>query len=341
MVFLEYHLEFQTEISNDGSYMQKIHWGILSTAHIAQQRLIPAIHNSDSGELHGVASRDLQKATRYAKENGIPRAYGSYEELLADPGIDAIYCPLPTGMHHDWCMKALKERKPVLCEKPITVYRKDAEKVFAAFEKADVLISEAYMYLFHPLNHKVRELVQSGRIGGLRSIQATFNVSTPRTDIRFNKELGGGALLDLGCYCIGISRFITGTEPVEVKSLSHIGGESHVDESFVGCLEFPGHVLGVFSCSLTTHFECNYEVYGSAGRIRVSRGGMIAWPGESFDIEVWSGEEFERISIPDTDHYKLLVEAFNQALLTGQKEVVAHQESLNNLDVMDRLRGIR
>ena len=320
--------------------MKKIRWGILSTAHIAQQRMIPAIVKSASGELGAVASRDLEKASRYAEENDIPQSYGSYEELLADPKIDAVYCPLPTGMHYDWCMKALEARKPLLCEKPITVYREEAERVFATFEQAEVLISEAYMYLYHPLNHKVRELVQSGRIGELRSIQSTFNVSIPRTDIRFSKPLGGGSLLDLGCYCVGISRFLTGAEPLEVKSLARIGPESQVDESFAGCLRFPGDVLAVFSCGLTTHFECNYEVYGSKGRMRVSRAGMIAWPGEAFDIEVWSEDDFERITIPDTDHYELLVEAFNQALLTGGKEVVPHQESLNNLRVMDQLRGI-
>ena len=321
--------------------MKTIRWGILSTAHIAELRMIPAIVKSASGELGAVASRDLEKASRYAEVNAIPKAYGSYEELLEDPAIDAIYCPLPTGMHYDWCMRALDARKPILCEKPITIHRNEAEQVFAAFEKADLLISEAYMYLFHPINRKVRELVQSGRIGDLRSIESTFNVSLPRTDIRFDRMLGGGALLDLGCYCVGISRFLIGTEPVDVKALSHIGSTSQVDESFVGCMKFPGEVMSVFSCSLTTHFKCNYEAYGSEGRIRVGRAGMIAWPGEDFDIEVWSGDDFERITIPDTDHYELLVEAFNQALLKGEKEVISHRESLNNLAVLDRLRGIR
>ena len=341
MEFFEYPLVFSNHKTEDPYPMKTIRWGILSTAHIAEQRMIPAIVKSASGELGAVASRDLAKASRYAEANGIPKAYGSYEELLADPTIDAIYCPLPTGMHYDWCMRALEAGKPMLCEKPITIHRNEAEQVYAAFRKADLLISEAYMYLYHPVNRKVRELVQSGRVGELRSIESTFNVSLPKTDIRFDRLLGGGALLDLGCYCVGISRFITGTEPVDVKSLSHIGSESQVDETFVGCMKFPENVLAVFSCSHTTHFECNYEIYGSNGRIRVARAGMIPWPGEDFDIEVWSGDDFERITIPDTDHYALLAESFNQALLKGEKEVVSHQESLNNLAVLDRLRGIR
>lgn len=317
---------------------KKIRWGILGTANIAQQRLIPGIKKTASGEVAAIASRDLAKATAFAKENEIPKAYGSYEELLKDPDVDAIYCPLPTGMHQEWGIKCLEAKKPLLCEKPITVKSSEARELFEAFEKADLLISEAYMYLYHPLNHKVRELVQSGKIGELRSIESTFNVGLDRSDIRFNHLLGGGSILDLGCYCVGISRFIAGAEPDEVKSIAFMGEESQVDEIRVGCLKFPRNVLATFSCSLTSHFECRYEVYGSKGRIRVQRGGMIVWPGESFDIELWSGDDFERISIPDTDHYALMVEDFNQALFSGRKHVVSHEESLNNLKVLDLLR---
>ena len=179
-------------------------------------------------------------------KHNIPNSFGSYDELLASPEIDAIYCPLPTGMHKEWCLKSAAAGKPMLCEKPISTNRADAAEVFKAFDKANLLVSEAYMYLFHPRNRKVKELVDSGAIGKLRSIESTFNVQIPRTDIRYNSELGGGALLDLGCYCVGISRYIAGQEPSEVVSLAHVAEVSKVDETFVGCLNFLRMCLRLF-----------------------------------------------------------------------------------------------
>ncbi|MEQ9824890.1 MAG: Gfo/Idh/MocA family oxidoreductase [Puniceicoccaceae bacterium] len=318
---------------------KKIRWGIMSTAQIGENRLIPAIRKSATGEVVAVASRDLAKATEFARKLDIPQAFGSYEALLACPDVDAIYCPLPTGMHKEWCLKSAAAGKPMLCEKPLCVNREDAETVFRAFDAAGLLISEAYMYLFHPRNQRVRELVQSGAIGQLRSIEATFHVALPRSDIRYRPELGGGAVLDLGCYCVGIARLIAGCEPTQVKALAHIGSESGVDETFVGCLEFPEQVFATFACSMTTAFDCRYTVYGTDGMLRIGRGGMIAWPGESFEIEIIKGDEREVVVIEDCDHYALLVEAFNQAMLKGEKQVVPHAESLANLDVLDRLRA--
>ena len=319
--------------------MSKVKWGIMSTAQIGENRVIPGIRDSASGEVVAVASRSLEKASEFAHRLAIPIAYGSYEELLASDEIDAIYCPLPTGMHKEWALKAAMAGKPLLCEKPICTNRKDAAEVFEAFEAANLLISEAYMYLFHPRNKQVRDMVNRGEIGELRSIETTFNVSIPRSDIRYSKALGGGALLDLGCYCVGISRFVTGAEPLHVKALASIGAESGVDETMVGSLEFPNHVFSTFSCSMTTAMDCRYTVYGSEGFIRVGYGGMIPWPGETYTIELVKGGSTEVLQIPDADHYSLMVEAFNKALLEGQKQVVPHSESLANLAVLDRLRA--
>jgi len=319
--------------------MSKIRWGIMSTAQIGANRVIPAIRKSLSGDVYAVASRDAGKAAMFAKEHEIPVSFGSYEELLACPEVDAVYCPLPTGMHKEWCLKSAAAGKPMLCEKPLCVNKSDADEVFAAFEKAKLLISEAYMYLFHPRNQKVRSLVESGVIGQLKSIESTFNVSIPRTDIRYSKELGGGSILDLGCYCVGISRYIAGSEPVLVKALTHIGELSKVDETMIGCLQFPDEVFATFSCSMTTVFDCRYTVYGSEGLIRVGRGGMIPWPGESFSAELVRGDKTELIEFEESDHYSLMVESFNQALIKGDTEVVPHAESLANLDVLDRLRS--
>jgi xylose dehydrogenase (NAD/NADP) len=165
-----------------------IRWGILSTAHIADLRLVPAVAKSSNGFVHCVASRDVEKAKTFASKHSIPKFYGSYDELLEDPEVDAIYCPLPTGMHKEWAMRCLEAGKPLLCEKPITENAAEAREVFRAFEDAGVLISEAYMYRYHPLNHKVKELIRDGAIGEIRSMRSIFNVDLPRTDIRLTQS---------------------------------------------------------------------------------------------------------------------------------------------------------
>lgn len=315
-----------------------VRWGVLSTAKIAEDRMIPAIKKT-SGTVYAVASRDEKKGEAFAEANGIERIYGSYGELIGSSEVDAIYCPLPTGMHKEWALKCAEVEKPLLCEKPLTVHRDEAVEVFEAFEKTNTLISEAYMYLYHPLHKKVMELIAEGRIGELRSIRSNFNINIPRTNIRYDRKLGGGALLDLGCYCVGISRMIAGSEPEEIHGVGNYG-KTDVDETFAGCLKFPSGVLATFCCALESFFDCSYEVFGTEGRIRVAEGGMVVWPDESFDIECWHGEEEEILTIPPEDHYRLLVEDFHQTMNEKGKEVVPHSESLNNLKVMDVLRGV-
>jgi len=309
-------------------FMKKtIKWGILSTAKIAKDHMINAIRESSMGEVYAVASRDAGKAAAFASETGIPHVHASYEALLADPAVDAIYLPLPVSLHRKWSLRCLEAGKPVLCEKPLCANASEAREVLEAFEHAGVLISEGYMYRHNPLNHKVRELINSGSIGELRMILSTFNISLPPEDIRFKPEMGGGALLDLGCYCVGISRFLTGEEPVEIQGCFAIGKTSGVDESAIGNLRFPGGALASFVCSLKSAFEISYQIFGSEGRILVERGAMVAWPGEAFTIKVWKGEQYEEIVMPPFNHYTAQIEAFQQALLEGKTEATPHAES--------------
>jgi len=316
-----------------------VQWGILSTANIGREHLINAIRESVDGEVAAVASRDADKARAFAEEMNIPRALDSYEALLADPAIDAIYIPLPISMHREWSLRCLEAGKPVLCEKPLCANEKDAREVLEAFHQAGVLISEGYMYLHNPLHHRVRELIRSGAIGELRFIQSTFNISLPKDDIRFRPEMGGGALLDLGCYCVGISRFLTGEEPLESHGSFAIGKDSGVDESATGIMKFPGGALATFACSMVSAFDISYQVFGSTGRILVDKGGMVAWPGETFSIKLWKGDDYEEISLPPFNHYTAQVDAFNQTLLEGKLQATPHEESLANLRTMDALRA--
>jgi len=315
-----------------------IRWGILSTANIAREHMVNAIRESECGELYAVASRDLEKARKFAAETDIPNVHGSYEALLADPHVDAIYIPLPVSMHHEWSLRCLEAGKPVLCEKPICANEADASDVFDAFKKQGVLISEGYMYRYNPLHQRVKQIIDSGDIGDLQMILSTFNINLPREDIRFRPEMGGGALLDLGCYCVGISRLLAGEEPVNCRGSFNIGKSSGVDETLTGTLGFSRGAVAAFGCSLTSAFDISYQVFGSAGRVLIDKGAMVAWPGESFTIKLWKGDDYEEISMPPFNHYTAQIDAFNSALGNGDLEAVPHEESLANLRVMDALR---
>ena len=319
---------------------KKIRWGILSTAKIAQSSLIPAIRQSSNGEVVAIASRDLVKAREVAGRLEIPKVYGSYEELLQDPEIDAIYNPLPVAMHAEWSLRCAEAGKPTLCEKPLAANSLEARRMKAGFSKRKLQLGEAIMYHFHPLTRQAVELVRSGVIGTVRSIHTTFHVNSGEGDIRFQKALGGGGLLDVGCYCVSIMRLLAGEEPDRVTAFNNVGSKSEVDETFQGLLHFPSGILGNFCCSLRTAFDCNYEISGSKGRILVDTGAMCAWPGGEFKIKVWSELEpsgYREIIVPPANSYVLLVEDFADALLSKRPLTVPLSESIRNQQVLDRL----
>src|ERR1700742_1884677 len=198
----------------------KVRWGVLSTAGIAVKKVLPAMQKGEWSDVTAIASRDRHKAEDVARKLGIPKAYGSYEELLADPAIEAIYNPLPNQLHVPWCIKAAEAGKHVLCEKPISMTVAEARSLLAVQQRTGVLIGEAFMVRTHPQWLRARELVTSGRIGSLRSIQGFFSYfNTDPKNIRNIPEFGGGALMDIGCYPINTSRFLFGEEPLRVSSL--------------------------------------------------------------------------------------------------------------------------
>jgi xylose dehydrogenase (NAD/NADP) len=227
-----------------------VRWGILSTANI-NCKLIPGAHASPKVELVGVASRDRARAEEFARRYEIERAYRSYEELLADPEIEAVYVPLPNSLHVDWSIRALEAGKHVLCEKPLTRHPGEAARAFDAAGRAERLLSEAFMYRHHPQISRLLALVADGAIGELRMVRSSFSYSLyDRENIRLCTELDGGALMDVGCYCVSASRLLAG-EPLTASAQAWFG-PSGTDWTLAATLRFPGEVIALFDCATAT-----------------------------------------------------------------------------------------
>lgn len=309
-----------------------IRWGILSTAQIARNAMIPGIRAA-GGEVIAAASRGLEKAKVFAGELDIPKAYGRYEDLLADPDIDAVYNPLPVSLHAEWSIKAAEAGKPVLCEKPLALNSAEAQEMIQAFAGRNLLLSEALMYKYHALTRKAHALIKEGAIGRLVMLNSQFNAPTPEGDIRRSSETGGGAMLDLGCYCLSIQRLLAGEEPSRITAAGFF--ENGVDINLSGSLRFPSGITGHFGCSIDAAFDCSYEACGTEGRILIDRGGMCAWPGEAFKIKYWHGADYEEIETPATNHYQLLVEDFQAALLHGKPMDITLGDTLANMKCIE------
>ncbi|MBN1428638.1 MAG: Gfo/Idh/MocA family oxidoreductase [Anaerolineae bacterium] len=319
--------------------MDKIRWGILSTANIGRQRVIPAIQHSNNGMVAAIASRGIKRAQAVAREMDIPRAYGSYEELLADPDIDAIYNPLPNHLHAPWSIKAAEAGKPTLCEKPFAGDAAEAQEMVDVFKSRNILLAEAFMYRFHPRTQRAKQLVDEGVVGKVKLMQASFSflMSPDRRagDVRMKKEMAGGALMDVGCYCVNVIRLMLGEEPERVTA-SAVWADSGVDMNMVGTLKFPSGALAHFGCGFDAVPDSNYEILGDEGQILVESG-FVATANAEQVIHVWRGDKHEVITIPGVDHYQLMVEDFADALISGRPPRFDPQDAAENMRVLDRL----
>jgi predicted dehydrogenase len=316
----------------------KIRWGILGAASIALRRFVPAVQASRNGEVIAVASRTLEKAQTFAGERNLPKAYGSYEELIADPDIDAIYNPLPNSEHAEWSIRCAEAGKPVLCEKPLARDAAEAQKMVDAFTARNILFAEGFMYRFHPQTVRVKEMVDSGAVGDLTSLSAAFTFHIRSEDnIRLNKELAGGGLMDVGCYCVNVMRLMTGEEPQLAAALAH-DGNTGVDEQFAGALLFPSGAVGHFDCGIRTFRSHTYELRGTGGRILVERGFTMEAT-DSHIIRWWHGERYEEITTPPANHYTLMAEDFADALLEGRPPRYPAADAVANMRVLDQLRA--
>lgn len=317
--------------------VDKVRWGVISTANIGQGRVIPAIQDSSNGVVAAVASRNREQARAFASEMGIDRAYGSYEELLADPELDAIYIPLPNSLHAEWSIKCAEAGKPTLCEKPLASDAAEAQTMVDAFAERGILFAEAFMYRFHPQTQKVKALVDSGAIGQITVMTAAFSFAVgDEANIRLSKPLAGGSVMDVGCYCINVMRLMTGEEPHSAHAYARIGEQTQVDETMAGILEFPSGAIGHFDSSLRSGGAHTYEIRGTEGRIRVPAGFVMAADQET-SIEMWQGSAHSKITIPPANSYTIMVEDFADALINSRPPNYAPQDGVDNMKVIDRL----
>jgi D-xylose 1-dehydrogenase (NADP+, D-xylono-1,5-lactone-forming) len=311
--------------------MKPVTWGILSTAHI-NRLLIPPAHASDKIELAAVASRDRGRAEAYAREWEIPSAYGSYEELLADPAIEAVYISLPNTLHCEWSIRALEAGKHVLCEKPFSRHPDEVSAVFDVAEREGRLVSEAFMYRHNPQTARLASLVADGAIGELRLVRSAFGYSLyDATNIRLRPEVDGGSLMDVGCYCVSGSRLLGG-EPESVFGAAWIG-ESGTDWVFAGTLRFPGNVLGVFDCGTAMTDRDELEAIGSEGSLFLDD----PWHCRHPVIELRREGSVERIELDPVNSYGLELENLSEAirgeapLLLGRGDAVGQARALEAL----------
>ena len=294
-------------------------WGIVSTADI-NRKVIPGAHASEKVELLAVASRDQKRADAYAREWEIPRAYGSYEALLGDPDVEAVYISLPNTMHVEWSIKALEAGKHVLCEKPFTRHPEEVDTAFDAAERTGRLLSEAFMYRHNPQTKKLAELVQGGAIGELRLVRSAFSYSLyDPENIRLRTDVEGGALMDVGCYCVSGSRLLGG-EPVAVHGEAWYG-PSGTDWVFGGLMRFPDDVVATFDCGTALPNRDELEAIGSEGSLFLDD----PWHCVNPEIELRRDGGVERIEIERQDSYRLELENVSDAI-RGELELLLGRE---------------
>ena len=251
---------------------RKLRFGVIGCAGIAIGAVIPGIQQSETSEVAAIASRGISKAQETAAKLNIPKAYGSYEEILLDPDIDAVYIPLPNYLHMEWAIRAIEAGKHVLCEKPIALTEAEAQRMVDASRSAGVHLAEAFMYRNHPRYERIREIIKSGEIGEIRGIHSTFtfNNAGDKSNVRYRKEWGGGSMTYVGVYPISAARLLLATEPEAVTVHALISPEhDNVDMMASGVLEFPGNVALTFDCGMWAAFRNTIEVLGSEGRIEV------------------------------------------------------------------------
>lgn len=328
--------------------MEKMGFGILGAARIAASALVPAIRKSANARVVAVAARDGIRAAEFAAQHGIPKAYGSYQEMLADPEVEAVYNPLPNSLHLPWTLRALEASKHVLCEKPLALSAAEAERMDQAAQKAGLILMEAFMYRFHPQIARALELVRSGALGGLRLIRPSFSFLLERpTDIRWVAALGGGALYDVGCYCVTFSRLFAGREPLAVTGWSDLTPPDHpggggVDHSFVGVLDFGEGLRSVFDCSFTQPFRQRVELVGERGTVVIPEAWVPGRRGSGGPDE--HGLEAPRLVVngqeevqPAADSYQLMVEHFVRAARGQEPLRYPAEEAVRQMRVLDAL----
>jgi D-xylose 1-dehydrogenase (NADP+, D-xylono-1,5-lactone-forming) len=306
-------------------------WGIISTAHI-NRLVLAGARESDRVDVVAVASRDQARAEAYAREHGIERAFGSYEALLADPDIDAVYVSLPNSLHVEWSIRALEAGKHVLCEKPLDRRPDEVERAFEAAARSGRILMEAFMYRHNPQTAKLRELVEAGAIGQLGVVRSAFSFSLGDPDnVRLAADLDGGALMDVGCYCVSGSRLLGG-EPERVYG-EQVTGESGVDVLFSGTMRFPDGVAAHFDCGFVLPARDELEVVGSEGSLFLDD----PWHARRPVIELRRESGVEEIALQPADSYRLELENLSDAIHGEAEPLLGRDDAVGQARTIDAL----
>jgi predicted dehydrogenase len=319
----------------------KVRWGILGAAKIATQKVIPAMQRGAWSEVAGIASRDLDKARRAAADLNIPKAYGSYEELLADPEIEAVYNPLPNHLHVPWSIRAAEAGKHVLCEKPVSLSVAECRTLIAARDRTGVKIGEAFMVRTHPQWLRAREIARSGEIGDLRAVLTAFSYfNRDAANIRNVAEWGGGALMDIGCYPIQISRFLFGQEPLRVVGRLERDPEFGTDRLSSALLDFPSG-QSVFTCSTQLAPYQRVQIFGTRGRVEVEIP-FNAPPDRPCRLFIDNGADvfgsgIKTEELATCDQYTIQGDLFSLAVREGGEVPTPLEDSLGNMQVIEAL----
>lgn len=321
-------------------FEMKLNWGILGAAKIAKEKVIPAMRDSGLHQVLSIASRTQEKATAAAEKLGIPKAYGSYEELLADPDIDIIYNPLPNHLHAEYTIKAMEAGKHVLCEKPVALNSEDVLKMIAVRDKKGVKAGEAFMVKTHPQWLKTRELVQNNALGNLQLIQGAFSYSnTNANNIRNIAAYGGGAIWDIGCYPVTTARFVLGEEPLKVVSQISYDPKFETDKLVSIIMQFPSTQVN-FSVSTQLVPHQRMRFFGNEKELEIKIP-FNAPNDRPCEIYIHSGDihqqNFETLTFDTCDQYRIMTEAFSKAVLNDEPVPVPLEDSLANTHVLEAL----
>jgi len=321
----------------------RINWGVLGNALIARKCVIPAIQKSRNGRVHALASRSPATVDEVVDKNRIGRVYDSYDALIADPAIEAVYIPLPNHLHHPWTLKALSAGKHVLCEKPLACNAREARAMADQATASGRLLMEAFMYRFHPRSRRIKQIVDQGGIGTPRLIRSAFcfhmdeAILKSGANIRLKPDMGGGALMDVGCYSVSVARWFMNTEPLKVQAQAvyHPAG---VDVHMAGTLAFADEKLAVFEASFVSALQQTYSIVGSAGAIDLPHNAFVPWEKDAIYTRRGQDEEDGEVyTIKGADEYQLMVEHFADAIRQKTSLNYSPNDSIANMRVLEAL----
>jgi D-xylose 1-dehydrogenase (NADP+, D-xylono-1,5-lactone-forming) len=314
---------------------RKVGWGILGCAGIAEKAFIPAVNASRNGFLAAIASRDEAKARAWGVRYDIHAVLRTYQDIVEDPTVDAIYIPLPNNLHAEWAIRALKAGKHVLCEKPLGMTAAEVEAMIAAAEANRVLLLEGFMYKFHPQIAKTLEIVGQGRLGEVRAVHSAFTFQFERdgANYRWTPAMGGGALYDVGCYTVSIVRLVFGAEPVSAFAAARFDPATGIDMTTAAVLEFPGGRFAHCESSFEEHFQSRLLAVGTEGTLQLDR----AFSAKGFDVAlaIVRGDLREAVRIRKADMFRLMAEHFADAVLGREPLRVPAADALGNARALD------